>query len=334
DFAAYALGADVSNETDFNPTTVAADDDTIGEDKGLEVSAAAHRADTSPRIGDAESFRTEGDTEEAPKSPVTPPVAATPAPAQPSCTQDVWACNDWSACSASGLQSRACSKISDCAGVETPMPSASRSCQATPDAALQGPRISLIALPSAVLTQGDAVAMRFVIEPRGVDMGIKHLSFLVQSSTAGAVAISPTSASSIRRTGDGTNIPGGARINGGAACLGNSGTPCVLDVGFDGEQDIAGGTSRSFDLVLNVNGALVAGDSIQVSLRGDSADTGTGPLQQVGGAWDYRVGGGGDAFVWSDLSGSPHNDTVGGSSDWFNGFELKGLPSDPQTRSK
>ncbi len=64
-----------------------------------------------------------------PTTTTPPPPAPTPAPT-PSCTADTWSCGDWSACSASGTQTRTCTMTNDCAGVVTPSPAVSQSCTA------------------------------------------------------------------------------------------------------------------------------------------------------------------------------------------------------------
>ncbi len=198
-----------------------------------------------------------------------------------------------------------------------------------------GPVISLVALPSTVLTTGDVVAFRFTVSATG-DVSIKHLTARVSPSMANAVAITTTSGSSVRRVGDGSNLAGAARINGGAPCLGNGGTTCDVEVGFTSEEVIAGGTSRTYDLRLNLSGSTVTGDSLTVSLLGDSGAPVTGQLTQVGGAWDYRVSSGGDKFVWSDNSAIPHSDALApaGSADWTNGLYVNGLPTDTETMFK
>lgn len=57
----------------------------------------------------------------------TPPPPAEP---EPSCTEDVWACSDWSAsCDVYGREHRTCQLSFDCSGVETPPPSESQPCE-------------------------------------------------------------------------------------------------------------------------------------------------------------------------------------------------------------
>ena len=45
-----------------------------------------------------------------------------------SCTSDNWSCEDWGSCSPQGTQTRACTKLNDCPGTDTPSPSTSQTC--------------------------------------------------------------------------------------------------------------------------------------------------------------------------------------------------------------
>lgn len=49
-------------------------------------------------------------------------------PLPPSCLEDKWSCNDWNACSASGTQTRSCTKSFDCPTAETSSPATSQNC--------------------------------------------------------------------------------------------------------------------------------------------------------------------------------------------------------------
>lgn len=50
----------------------------------------------------------------------------------PTCTEDTWACQPWSPCSAAGTQNRSCQVTVDCPGVETPSPATTQSCTPPP----------------------------------------------------------------------------------------------------------------------------------------------------------------------------------------------------------
>lgn len=64
---------------------------------------------------------------------VPPPVSfiQPPTPTQQpttSCTQDIWNCGDWSACSINGSQYRTCQLTYDCPIISTPQPTSTQSC--------------------------------------------------------------------------------------------------------------------------------------------------------------------------------------------------------------
>lgn len=65
----------------------------------------------------------------SPSPTPTPQPLPTPEPTPaPSCTKDTWSCSDWSACSNSGSQARACNITFDCSVANTPSPNTTQSC--------------------------------------------------------------------------------------------------------------------------------------------------------------------------------------------------------------
>ena len=58
---------------------------------------------------------------------ITVPSQPIPTPV-PSCQTDIWSCDNWSSCSASGNQTRSCTKTFDCPSINTPTPIISQSC--------------------------------------------------------------------------------------------------------------------------------------------------------------------------------------------------------------
>ena len=93
---------------------------------------------------------------------------------------------------------------------------------------------------------------------------------------------------------------------------------------------------------VTIGGTLVTGDSVSLKLDGEPAIvvetddvTGTAPALAINGTARN--------FIWSDMSGAPHIDSVdvandGGadiaSTDWTNGSYVKVLPTDTQTMTK
>lgn len=66
----------------------------------------------------------------APDSTPIPTPTPEPSPTiQPICTEDIWSCGSYGACSVAGIQSRSCTKVFDCPDVQTAIPMTDQSCQ-------------------------------------------------------------------------------------------------------------------------------------------------------------------------------------------------------------
>ncbi|MBI5401438.1 trypsin-like peptidase domain-containing protein [Candidatus Wolfebacteria bacterium] len=63
-------------------------------------------------------------------TPTQESIPAKPQYQQPSCSEDVWSCDNWGACSPNGIQTRSCKRTYDCLSAETPAPATSQYCQA------------------------------------------------------------------------------------------------------------------------------------------------------------------------------------------------------------
>ncbi len=194
------------------------------------------------------------------------------------------------------------------------------------------PTISLVSLPSTVLTTGDVVAMRFTVAAdAGADVSFKEVNANVSlSSAGGTVAIG--AASCIRRVGDSTNLPGGCAIA-------NANPGGALQMGLDQEEVVSAGTSKSYDIRLAIGGALLSGDSLSTRLLGDASlviPQGVIAPITTPGTFNYTVAAAPANFIWSDNSGIPHSDgsVLASSTDWFDGTYVKVLPTDSQTMSK
>ncbi len=195
------------------------------------------------------------------------------------------------------------------------------------------PTISLVALPSSVLSTGNQVAMRFTVSADGAgDVAFDHIQVALSKTANPTLASSGTS--SLRRVGDSANLAGTTALTG---ALGAAGAAAgTLDILLTNEETVAAGTSRTYDVRLAVGGSAGSGDSVSASLNGDGAAAGTeSGLLTSAGAGLAEVAGTARNFVWSDVSSVTHGDlVVGSSTDWANGRYLKVLPSDTQTMSK
>lgn len=234
------------------------------------------------------------------------------------------------------------------------------------------PTVSLVALPSSLLSASTVVALRFTVTADAAgDVAIKKISATVAESIANGntdVTIVPeaTGNSSLRRVGDSTNLAGTSdlRDSSDAGCDGAENS-CTFRSSFENEEVIAAGTSRTYDLRLTVAGTLAVGDTMSVNLLGDTTaevadylvvdDSGGAPVNAAP-RWGLGSGAANDwaeyNFLWSDSSLVSHaacTDTTGAtgcgdidaivsgtssSKDWTNGRYIKVLPSDTKTMAK
>lgn len=191
------------------------------------------------------------------------------------------------------------------------------------------PTITLVALPSSVLTAGSPVVMRFTISADAAgDVSVKHINLTVtKNSASGTLAVTGGGVTDIRRVGDSTNLAGVSDLTSG-----------VLSETLNNEEVIAAGTSRTYDVRLTVAGTLSNGDSVASNLAGDGAVAGTTTGLPAGANPAFTVNSVATAFGWSDMSASAHTDGgatyTGATADFASGRYLKVLPSDSQTLSK
>lgn len=199
------------------------------------------------------------------------------------------------------------------------------------------PRVTLATLPTGTLSNGNQVLLRFNVQAQGDDVALKHLAFEVQNSDSAGVTLSNAT---VREVG-GTDIPATATLSGGATN--------TVKVTFTSEEQIAAGTTKTYELRVDVAGAG-AGDTLTARMLGDSAIvTGELGLLTADQALDdlddiLNVGNDTDNdaeynFIWSDMSAIPHNDLPNatadtdeaGSNDWTNGRHIRFVPTDTQT---
>jgi len=86
------------------------------------------------------------------------------------------------------------------------------------------------------------------------------------------------------------------------------------------EQQIAAGTSKTYELKVVVAGSTVAGTYLMSNIASDAIQgTGEGVLSSTLT---------GSNFVWSDMSAQGHSTAT---ADWTNGYLVKNLPTDTQS---
>jgi len=149
---------------------------------------------------------------------------------------------------------------------------------------------------------------------------VKKISFTVSKSDE--VGLSGFTV----REQDGRDIHSAVTVS--SACSSNSGSGCLVGFTFDDEREIGEGVTRTFDLRANVTDAG-SGDSVSTNFMTDDAFD-VGALDDDG----ATIEGHPDAFIWSDESEAPHDESDGGSEDFISGFLVPGLAKDPQVLSK
>jgi hypothetical protein len=180
------------------------------------------------------------------------------------------------------------------------------------------------------------VLSRWTVSADAADqVSLKKITFNVTKATAAGITVP-----NIREVGQGVNIPSAATLN--AACAAAGGTGCVINMVFTNEQVVAAGTSKTYELVATV-GTTAASTSMSTVIPTDAVLV-TGELEAAGAnveSWNPVVASAAYNFIWSDNSGIPHGDAVGGTggddaatNDWTNGLYVKTLPTDAQTLTR
>ncbi len=194
--------------------------------------------------------------------------------------------------------------------------------------------VSLTTLPTTVLAAGTQVAMRLIVAADAAgDVSLKALTVDMQKAAELDITSSgDVSHATVRAVGGSANLAGHSSAS--AGCAGAAGTACQLRTVLDSEEVIAAGTSKTYDVLVNVNGTVAVGDSMSSHLNGDDALL-TGALSTGTLADQVKVNATDVDFAWSDNSALPHSATVGSSSsDWASGKYVKVLPTDTQTLVK
>ncbi len=194
------------------------------------------------------------------------------------------------------------------------------------------PTVALVSLPTSVLNSGEVVAMRFSVTADAAG-DVSLLGLVTQHENGTSAALTAVAGSSgIREVGTASDIAGANVLV--AACASGA-TGCVLVHEFTNEEFISAGSTKTFDVRVNIGVGAATGDSLSSKLLGDTT-LATGVLGGGTPATKITVGGTASNFVWSDVSIIPHSDAIGGpsSADWANGTYVKVVPSDQQTLSK
>ncbi len=200
--------------------------------------------------------------------------------------------------------------------------------------------VSNAALSSLTLGDGDKVVSRFTLTADAAgQVSVKSLEWTL-SVAGGLLSLDNPR---LREVGVGTDIPADDNA---PACVAGS---CTVALGFDDELTVSAGSSKTYELHMDVTGS-VGGDSVSTILTGGDSTLVTGELDSAAGLsvvngdsiddMDGTDNQGTFNFVWSDNSSIPHNDVIASnvatddaaaSNDWTNGWLVKILPNDSQT---
>ncbi|WKZ29346.1 MAG: hypothetical protein QY323_01290 [Patescibacteria group bacterium] len=206
--------------------------------------------------------------------------------------------------------------------------------------------ITPVNLSTSTLSSGTQVVSHFMVAADAAEqVSLKKLTFEISMNNVGGTDLSATgtslSDSNVREYGQGTNYAGQIDFT---TCSTATSVVCTVRVVFADEVTIAAGTSKRFELRLNVSGADTSGESISTKLLGDASTT-SGELNLGSGPLDPVIGSSGTSanLIWSDNSLIPHTWTLDTnvsvnnaniSDDWLNGALIKILPTDTQTLTR
>jgi hypothetical protein len=198
------------------------------------------------------------------------------------------------------------------------------------------PVVSLVA-NNEDLQPGDSTYVRFSIAAANEPVAVKQLTFMIEHDLAGTATLTTTTGSSLRPSTGGANLAGTAAFvrsmpaSALPSCEMTGDWYCVLVVTLSNEIVVTPGEARTYDLRLSATGDFGGNDDVRTSLMSDF-EAEDGQLTEPTPGYGYGIGVVVDSFLWSDLSAGSHNDDLApaGSSDWFNGYDVFGLPSDSQ----
>jgi len=94
----------------------------------------------------------------------------------------------------------------------------------------------------------------------------------------------------------------------------------VLTFVPDAEQQIAAGTTKTYELKVDVGGDTTSGKYITSRIASDTSHVPSDAASDLTS----------NNFVWSDMSAQGHS-TSSSSKDWTNGYLVKTLPTDTQS---
>ncbi|MEK7530721.1 MAG: peptidoglycan-binding protein [Patescibacteria group bacterium] len=181
------------------------------------------------------------------------------------------------------------------------------------------PVVARIALPSTSnLVNGTQDLFRFSVKADAA--GSVSLAQISVNTTGTGVTYTALTGKVIVYTDSGfSNTIGGGFTNGEASTTISftSGVDRAID--FSAPVVIPANTTYYFKVIADIAGVDTAGDSISSKLNGDAAPSYTDVETYALADADAQ-----DDFIWS---GNTTGDSAVGTADWFNGYQVVGLPS-------
>jgi len=167
------------------------------------------------------------------------------------------------------------------------------------------PTIALATLPNTTLTSGVQTVSKFTIAAdSNADVKIAKLAIKYASSTNVDLAAGSVKINGVTKTGETADIDANKYI--------------IVDFGTSTPEIISAGTSKTFEITANVTvGGTNSRESLSTSIE-----------ESTYGVVDASAYAATDALIWSDSASNTDASNI-----WFNGWRVKGLPSDTQTMS-
>jgi hypothetical protein len=179
------------------------------------------------------------------------------------------------------------------------------------------PSIAAVSLPSTLLAGGSQTLSKFTITANGNTVGVRKFVFTITKDTTTALASASTTNTKIYV--DGSDLTSLASISGSSIGAGQSSGQIVVE--FTSEQQIGGGTSKTFELKHTISTVGSTGTVVTALNVGTSSYAAPNTYSVVD-ATSAKL-------VWTDRSASSHSEST---ADWMNDYLVKDSISQSLTK--
>jgi len=188
------------------------------------------------------------------------------------------------------------------------------------------PTVSLVSLPDTRLTIGTKTVQKFTVSADAKSsIAWNQIKFTLARSAATTIPGLTNTSTGTEHNADGTFIAlydGTTLIPGTMASTadfdGTTATSTVLTFVPTSEQQIAAGTTKTYELKVLVSGDTTSGKYLMSGIASDGSHASSAAASTLTA----------NNLVWSDMSAQSHATTTG---DWTNGNLVKTLPTDTQS---